>query len=315
MSGRNHILVTGATGFIGSHVVKGFVERGFDVSVVTRRMPSEPIEAEVHVIDTIARRHDWDGIVDGIGVVVHLAGRAHRRAEVQAQELPIYRAVNVTGTINLARACAEAGARRFIYLSSIAVNGATTTGRAPFGPDDEPQPKTPYGVTKFEAEQALARLPGTFPNMAIDIVRCPLVLGQGAPGNLALLKWALQRHLPMPLASVQNKRAFLAVEDLVEFLALRSEATERTLRRFTLASPDTISTPDFVRAMGQALQVGVRLFPFPAFALQLGLSALKRTDKADALLSDLEIDTSEARAAGWEARTPIPVAISRSYAP
>ena len=82
MSGRNHILVTGATGFIGSHVVKGFVERGFDVSVVTRRMPSEPIEAEVHVIDTIARRHDWDGIVDGIGVVVHLAGRAHRRAEV-----------------------------------------------------------------------------------------------------------------------------------------------------------------------------------------------------------------------------------------
>lgn len=286
---------------------------GFDVCVATRRPLDESLPVRTWTIDNLDEKTPWSDMLTGVQSVIHLAGRAHRRAEVQAQEIELFHSVNVLGTEHLARSAAKAGVKRFIYLSSIAVNGSNTSGRAPFRPDDKPAPRTPYGNTKLEAETAIAAVQLDAPEMCFDVIRCPVIIGKDAPGNLALLDWVIHKRLPMPLLSIRNRRAFLDIDDLVQFIVLRLASDARGLSRFTLASPDVISTPDLVKYLAQVRQIKPWLVPFPANVLRTVLRVLRRADKADALIEDLEIDTAAARAEGWVARTSIPESLARAY--
>jgi UDP-glucose 4-epimerase len=310
---RPRVLITGASGYIGQNATDGFVARDFEVSAVVRRRTEIGNFPRAHVIETIVDFPAWGEVFKDVDIVVHLAGRAHRRAEVQAQQIDTYRAVNVTATRDAAHSAARAGVRRFIYLSSIAVNGSTTDGREPFRANEKPSPVTPYGLTKLEAEIALEKVHTANAAMAIDIVRCPVVVGRKPPGNLAILEASLRKRLPLPFASIDNRRAFLAMEDLVSFLVRRARTPGTELRRFNLASDDTISTPDFVRTMASAMNLTPIMLPFPTSALRVLLTRLHRKDKADALLSSLEIDTTEALETGWKPELTIPEAIRRSF--
>ncbi|QCK87613.1 NAD-dependent epimerase/dehydratase family protein [Phreatobacter aquaticus] len=309
----NRVLVTGPTGFIGAHVVSALVQDGFSVSVATRRASSPDPAIRTFLIDTIDGRTDWGASLENIDSVVHLAGRAHRRAEVQKREADHYSAVNVDGTHHLASAAARAGVRRFVYLSSIAVNGAMTRGRPPFRPDDVPAPKTFYGVSKLRAELALAEIQAGSPGLSVDILRCPVVIGRDAPGNLALLAWALKKGLPLPFASVRNQRAFLAIDDLSDFIALRLNASATGCCRFTLGSADTVSTPQLVRLMAGALRCRPNLMPAPPAGLRALLILAGRRDKADAIVESLEIDVGAAKLAGWQPKVSIAEAVNRAF--
>lgn len=253
-------------------------------------------------------------VLDGVDCVVHLAARAHRRAEVQEREADLYRATNVVATHRLAEAAAAVGVKRFIFLSSIAVHGAHTTGRAPFRVDDICAPSTVYGATKYAAEQVLQAVQRTSPRLTVDIIRCPAVIGPDAPGNMAVLGWMVDRRFPMPFGSVRNRRAFLAIDDLISFIAQRCVAETSGLNTFALASQDTISTPDLIKRIAEAKQSSALLLPFPVPMLRRMLSAANRRDKADALTEDLEVDTSAARATGWKPAVPIRVAVQTAYA-
>lgn len=313
MTKTDRVLVTGPTGFLGKHIVRGLLAEGFDVAVATRRPLPDPMPVQTYLIDNLDENTAWSTILDGVHSVVHLAGRAHRRAEVQDQEIDLFRSVNVLGTEHLAREAVKAGVNRFIYMSSIAVNGSNTTGRPAFRPGDPPAPRTSYGMTKLEAETALARVQSTAPRTAFDVIRSPVVIGREAPGNLALLDWVIRKGLPMPFSSIHNRRAFLDINDLVQFIVLRLRSEGAGLNCFTLASPDLISTPDLVRRLAQVQHINPRLIPFPVGILRSILNLLRRTDKADALIEDLEIDRNAALAAGWTGQTSIPDALARAY--
>lgn len=314
MTPGNRILVTGATGFLGRHVVAGLLRSGFAVTTATRQLiePAPPVRT--FAINDISDHINWDPYLEDIGCIVHLAGRAHRRAQIQQRELDLYSKVNVAGTRHLAEAASKVGVRRFIYLSSIAVNGSTTSRRSSFKPTDPPDPQTPYGISKLQAEMALRKVHARALGLNIDIVRCPVVIGRDAPGNLALLAWALRKGIPLPFGSVQNRRAFLAVDDLTDFLALRVRSCAPGLNYFTLGSPDTVSTPKLIRLMATALGAHERLFPAPVWLIKSLLSVVNRRDKADALVENLEIDSGAAQSVGWQARVTIPEAIRRAFA-
>lgn len=291
------VLVTGASGFLGPHVSTALQKSGCRVRAAIRT-PDRPAVADEHiVVPTSGELADWTDSVKGIDAVVHLAARAHRSPAAQLSEQDIYERVNVTNTVNLARAAATAGARHFIYLSSIAVNGLTTDGRAPFREDDTPAPSTVYARTKLAAETKLGEIAADT-GMRLTMVRTPLIYGRGAKGSLALLARALQRGLPLPLAGVKNRRAFVAAENVASFVLHRLQQGNDS-GAFIVADDEQISTPEFVRLLAQGLGIRPHLFVVPEKLLTGLLHIAGRDHTAESLLTSLEVDTSKARATGW----------------
>ena len=175
-------------------------------------------------------------------------------------------------------------------------------------------PKSLYGTTKLRAELALAEIQDRSPGLAVDVLRCPVVIGRDAPGNMALLAWALKKGLPLPFASIANQRAFLAINDLADFIALRINASTASYNRFTLGSADMVSTPQLVRLLANALRVRPMLLPAPSALVKAALVLAGRSDKAYALTENLKIDTNAAEAAGWRARISIAEAVEKAFA-
>ena len=314
MTGKKTVVITGATGFIGQHLCAALLQSGHAVRAVQRRPGPVVPGTETVIVDDIAGTTNWPSLFHGADCLVHLAASAHRRASAQAlNEARIYQ-INTAATLNLAKAAAKAGVKRFVFLSSIAVNGSHTSGRKPFAADDTPAPQTVYGQSKLEAELALKGVQRDAPGLAIEIIRCPAVIGRKAPGNLALLDRLARRHVPLPFASIQNRRAFLAVDDLADFIHARLEADAGGINTFLLAAQDLISTPDFIRAIAKARQTNALLFPFPASLLRRLLEAANMRDKADALTRNLEIDISPALATGWRPKLTIEAAIEKACA-
>jgi len=208
---RPVILVTGATGFIGRNLVPLLNSRGYRVRRALR--DGRAGEDDV-VVGLIGPTTDWDAALAGVDSVIHLAARVHHPNEEHAGEL--YDAVNTQGTMQLAQA--RAGVSRFVFLSTILVNGSSTDGRQPFKPDDVAVPRGIYGQTKAAAEAALQHLAAQS-RMRIAVVRPPLVYGREALGNFRHLVGAIRRRIPLPLGLVDNKRAFISVQNLVSFVA------------------------------------------------------------------------------------------------
>lgn len=294
------ILLTGATGFVGRRLHDSLLQKGLDVRAAVRT-PGEAREGsggEQVVVGALERNPDLQRAVEGVQVVVHLAGRAHVMRERAADALEAFREVNVTGTTRLAAAAARSGVRRMVFVSSIKVNGEST-GTVPFRARDVPAPVDPYGISKWEAEQALRRIERDT-GMEVVVVRPPLVYGPGVKGNLrSLLHW-IDRGLPLPFGACENSRSLIGLDNLVNLLmscALEPAAAGGT---FLAADGVDLSTPELMRRMGEALGRRPRLLRVPPALIRVAALAVRRRGFYDRLCGSLQVDISETRRIlGW----------------
>ncbi|MGR4931112.1 NAD-dependent epimerase/dehydratase family protein [Bradyrhizobium sp. CAR08] len=289
-------LVTGASGFIGHHVARALTREGWSLRRVVRR--PEGADDEV-VIRSIGPETVWQAALDGVDSVVHLAARVHHKHEEHAVQL--YRDVNITGTLNLARSAATAGVRHFIFISTVLVHGRSNDGRAPFSEDDVLTPRGLYGMSKAEAEAGLRTL-ARDGDMKISVIRPPLIYGAGAKGNFPLLARAVSLGLPLPFAAIRNRRNFLSVQNLSSFILQRLSHPDpaSNFEIFLLADRERVSTPEFIERLARASGKSPRLFGLPPNLLGTALRVMGRQDMHDGLIGSLELDISKAIATGWQ---------------
>lgn len=300
-------LITGATGFIGSALCRALIRRGYRVRAavrdVERMMRAGDPSPEAVGIGDIGPATDWQRACADVECVVHLAARTHVPQETAGDALSAYRRVNVGGTSALARAAGRAGVRRFVFVSSVKVNGESTPER-PFTENDPPHPEDAYGISKWEAEQALSEIAAGSGMQAV-ILRPPLVYGPGARGNLLALMKAVARGVPLPFASIDNRRSLLCLDNLVDAILAAIESPAAPGKTY-LVSDEEVSTPDLVRALASALRVPARLFPCPPALLRGAASVLGRSAMIEKLVNSLRIDSSRIRRElGWSPQTSL----------
>jgi len=286
------VLITGADGFVGSALCRALEAAGFAVRRAVRRSPGArpPL---TYPIGEVNGDTDWSAALDGAGCVVHLAARTHVLRETALDPLEDYRRINVAGTRALARQAAAAGARRLVFVSSVKVNGERTLDR-PYTEDDAPRPEDAYGVSKWEAERELGRVAAET-GLETVVLRPPLVYGPGVKGNfLRLLAWTA-RGVPLPFASVDNRRSLIYVENLADAIRAAIAAPQAAGRAYLVSDGEDVSTPGLVRALAQALRVKARLFACPPAALSAAAALLGKRAEAARLTGSLQIDAARIR--------------------
>lgn len=257
-------------------------------------------------IQDISKDTDWSKALKDVEIVIHAAARAHVMRETVADPLSEFRKVNVDGTVNLARQAAANGAKRFIFLSSIKVNGETTTLGHPFKADDIPAPIDPYGISKHEAEQALIEI-GRKTGMELVIIRPPLVYGPGVKANFHnMMRW-LSKGIPLPLGAIRNKRSFVALPNLIDLIVTCIDHPKAAGHIFLVSDDEDLSTPELLRRMGRSLGHPAHLISVPPILLDLGARITGKPEMAQRLCASLQLDISKTRTIlGW---TP-PVAVN-----
>ena len=304
--GRPVILVTGASGFVGRHLAPALAGAGWSVRRAVRTSSGAADEV---VVESLGPATDWQNALDGVDAVVHLAARVHHQFEEHAVEL--YRHVNIEGTLRLARSAAAAGVSQFIFVSTVLVHGRSNDGRAAFRESDVLTPRGLYGMSKAAAEAGLNDL-AQGSGMGVTVIRPPLVYGAGARGNFALLEKAVRRGIPLPFAAIDNRRAFLSVENLASFILHRLALRAGTFDIFLVADNEQVSTPEFIERMAMAARRSSRLFRLPRPLLAALLKVSGRTEANDSLLGSLELDVSKAAATGWRPRITLDEGLVRA---
>lgn len=300
--GAGLVLVTGASGFIGTAASRELAARGRPVTVAQRH-PLDQSELPERLVGEIGPETDWTAALRGVDSVLHLAGIAHAGAGVDPGVLE---RVNVAGTCNLAEQAAAAGVRRLVFVSSIKAQ-AERSGAEPVREDDLPQPEDAYGRAKLAAERALAGVRG----IEIVVVRPPLVYGPGARGNFAALCRAVAKGWPIPVGRTPNRRSLIALPNLVDALLLCLDHPAAAGRTYLVRDGEDLSTADLVRGIAGALGQPARLLRLPDGWLRAAMAAIGRRGIADRLLGDLRLDDSLIRRElGWEP----PVHVARALA-
>ena len=292
----SNILVTGASGFVGQRLCSALLSGGFSVRAAVRS--GRPLliadSLEVVAIGEIDNQTDWSTEFVHIDCVIHCAARAHVMNETEADAPAAYRAVNVDGTRRLAEQAAEAGVRRLVYLSSIKVNGEQTVPGERFNSFDNVFPQDPYGISKWEAEQALHEVAART-GLEVVIIRPPLVYGPEVKGNfLSMLGW-LSRGVPLPLGAIQNRRSLVGIDNLVDLLITCIDHPAAANQTFLVSDDKDLSTTELLRHMGQALGMPAKLLPVPSSLLQFGANLLGKKDVAQRLLGNLQVDISKTK--------------------
>jgi nucleoside-diphosphate-sugar epimerase len=287
------ILVTGANGFVGSQLCAYLVNQGYRVRAAVRSRQTDWTVCEQQVIGDISACSDWQQALQEMDCLIHLAGRAHVMRERTDNPLALFRQVNVQGSLQLAKQAKAAGVKRFIYLSSIKVNGERSYGK-PLTADDPAQPEDAYGQSKWEAEQALREtLAGS--DMALVIVRPVLVYGPGVKGNLRSLASWIRKGVPLPLAGVENRRSLVGIDNLLDFLHLCVEHPAAAGETFLVADGEDLSTPQLIRMLAAAMGMEARLFPLPDLILRLLGVLSGRSAAIERLCGDLQVDIEKNR--------------------
>lgn len=285
------VLITGATGFIGRELMS--VARSFRLRAALRSGPVSELAAESVVVGEIDGRTDWTQALAGIEYIVHLAARVHVMNPTAADRLEFER-TNVVGTEHLAIAAAKAGVKRFVFLSSVKVNGEMTVNRA-FQADDPPQPLDDYGRSKLEAERRLLRIDAAS-GMRVAIIRPPLVYGPGVSANfLRLLSWA-NRATPLPLASVKNARSVVSVWNLCDLICSLLRRREAIGGIYMISDGEDISTPQLIRRLADSMHRPVRLFPAPLGLLRTIAALTGKSAEFKRLCGSLVVDMRDTRA-------------------
>lgn len=292
------VLVTGASGFIGRVLCRDLKDAGFDVTGTTR--VTRPFDH--HLFDPVETGEigpdtDWDDALRGADSVIHLAGCTDVVDE-RAAAIALYRKVNVQATKRLAQAAADRGVRRLLFLSTVKVNGNRTSDR-PLSETDVPSPKNPYGISKWEAERAIAEVAARA-EMETVVLRAPLVYGPGVKGNFLLLLRICNSPLPLPLGSVRNRRSLIYVGNLTNAILTCLTHLEAGGRTFLVRDGEDVSTAELVRRLRKALRRPARLFSVPQFLLSVGGGFAGRKGAAGRLLGSLEVDDAKIRSLlGW----------------
>lgn len=293
------LLVTGANGFIGNAVCKQAVHHGIRVRGAMRARTEVPSFVEPVEVGEINSLTDWSNVLRDVNVVVHLAARVHVMQDVEADPLKAFRVVNVDGTLNLARQSAVAGVKRFVFVSSVKVNGECTLPGRAFTEADTPVPQDAYGISKHEAEQGLRQLSAEM-GIEVVIIRPPLVYGPGVKANYAALMRAVQRGWPLPLGAVHNQRSLVALSNLVDFILTCITHPQAGNQTFLVSDGQDLSTTELIHGMAQAAGVTARLLPVPMWALHAGALLLGKADAVQRLCGNLQVDSTKARSLlGW----------------
>ena len=300
MLNQKKILVTGANGFVGRALCVEAIVRGMQVRGGVRHQCDLPAGIERLIVGEINENTNWQRALNGCDVLVHLAARVHVMRESAKNPLEEFRRVNVQGTEHLARSAVASGVKRFVYVSSIKVNGEETLGGKSYAERDMPTPQDAYGISKWEAEQALHRV-AEETGLEVVIVRPPLVYGAGVKGNFAQLLSVLARGIPLPLASIKNHRDLIYVGNLVDALVACATHSNAAGQTYLVSDGEGVSTPDLIRNLASALGKSNLVFPFPMSVMRFCASLLGKSSAVDRLTQSLQIDSSKIRKElGWQ---------------
>jgi nucleoside-diphosphate-sugar epimerase len=290
------VLVTGATGFVGAPLCDALARREFRVRRAVRAAPQGTADAAA--VGNIDALTDWTHALEGVEAVVHLAARTHEVGDTSTRRLDEYRRINVEGTRRLAAQAAAMGVRRFVFMSSIKVNGEATVER-PFRESDAPDPQDAYGISKLEAEQVLIEI-SRDSTMEVVVLRPPLVYGPGVKGNFLRLTGLVARGVPLPLASIRNRRSLIYVGNLVDAAVTALRAREAAGRTYLVSDGEPLSTPDLLRHMARALGRDALLLPCPPVLLRAAGTLIGRAGEVARLTGSLEVDATRIRhELGW----------------
>ncbi|MCC5792225.1 MAG: SDR family oxidoreductase [Legionellaceae bacterium] len=294
---KNRILLTGATGFLGQNFARYLKDKPqYPLKAVVRAVPFAGMEcfAEYCQIDTIDGRTNWQQALTACDVVVHAAARVHVMREQATDPLQAFRQINVEGSLNLARQAAAQGIRRFIFISSIKVNGERTDPGKPFRVEVEQIPTDPYGLSKYEAEEGLRNI-ARDTAMDVVIIRLPLIYGPGVKGNFQRLVALLQKGYPLPLRSCQNKRSFVAVDNVCHLLERCLTHAAAANGTFLVSDGVDLSSAELIEKMAKTMQSKARLFACPESWLRCCGKILGKEQEVSRLLDSLQIDLSQTK--------------------
>lgn len=292
---RAKVLITGANGFIGktlAHYLSTTTEHTLTLAVRSEscddQLPVKPV-----IVGDIAANTSWQEALSGCQIVIHTAARVHVLNETEADPLTAFRRVNVAGTLNLARQAVEAGVKRFIFISSIKVNGEATD-KKPFAADDKPAPEDAYALSKHEAEQGLQRL-AEETGLELVIIRPPLVYGPGVKGNFQTMMAWLKKGIPLPLGAITNQRSFVSVSNLAHLIMICMHHPSAANQIFLVSDGNDLSTTALMRKMSQALGKPIRLIPIPQWLLIISARFVGKKTWSQRLCGSLQIDIGKTK--------------------
>lgn len=289
------VLVTGANGFVGLALRERLQKDGVSARYAFRALNSGQDIAREIAIGQLSADTDWTTALTNVKHVVHLAARVHVMNDKSAEPLIDFRRVNVEGAVNLARQAAAAGVRRFIFSSSVKVNGELTETGRPFTADDVPDPEDPYGISKYEAEQLLCQI-ASQTGMEVVIIRPPLVYGPGVKANFQSMMHWLARGIPLPLAAVtENRRSLVALDNLVDLIVTCLNHPAAANQTFMVSDGEDLSTTDLLRRMGEAQGTPARLLYMPLAAVKLGATLIGKQSIYQRLCGSLQVDITKTR--------------------
>lgn len=298
------LFITGATGFVGKALVNELCTDSHKVITVVREHSDDlPVEVEQNQVADLSDLSEQNSLIDyikDVDVVIHTAARVHIMDDHVADPLAEFRKLNVNATFELAKQAARAGVKRFIYLSSVKVNGESTGNRRPFSEKDDPAPEDAYAQSKLEAEKLLLDLAKTT-SMEVVIIRPPLIYGPGVKANFSSMIKIITKGIPLPFGAISNQRSMLAIDNLVSFIKLCMTHPAATNQVFLIADGEDVSTTTLLRQIAVAYMRPPRLIPIPISWMIFLARLIGKQMITDRLFGNLQIDISKARELlGWK---------------
>ena len=315
-AGHSRILVTGASGFVGRALCVELRAREESVITTGRNTSREVPASTRHVIvPDLSEHFDWSALLSGVEIVVHLAARVHVMRDREIDPIAAYRKINTIGTERLARAAARSGVKKFIYLSSIKVNGELTLPGKPFRSDDQPDARGPYAMSKYEAEMVLREIEDKT-NLEVVIIRPPLIYGPGVKANFHSMMEFAKRGIPLPLGAIKNRRSLVAIDNLVSLIVSCLRHPGAAGETFLVSDGEDLSTTELLRRLARACGREARLIPVPAKFLRVAAGAIGLSDFASRLLDNLQVDiTKTCDVLGWKPPVGVDDALKNAARP